>query len=493
VALPGGANRGAGVGGSSIPSLKEKLDRIFYPKVVAVVGAKQLNNYNWLRAQGTVQGKVYNVNIDRNEWPGAEALGFQSFPSLLDIPEPVDYVVVTVPNKVAPAVLRDCIAKQVGGVHFFTAGFSETGDSENIRLEEDMARMAREAALPIIGPNCVGLFHPKVGLRQTPDQWTGEGGSVGYISQSGTQAQGFSLAAHAHGLGISKSISFGNGTVLDVTDYLEYLAQDEDTKLIGMYLEGVRDGRRFFETLRAVADEKPVLVWKVGRTEAAARATQSHTASVAISDMLWRAMVRQCGGVEINSVEEMLDTLRGLLLLPAPTAEGIALIAISGGHASEMTQMYSSVGWQVPALTPASIETIASYAGLVGGSFRNPIEGPATGRPENLARTLDVLDGEPGIGCIAMEISCRRLESTPAALEDGVRVLREFRQKSRKPLAVVLTTTHPFTETADVRGFERRFMEDAGVACFLDMDRAAKAMFNVAEYHRQRAWLHGDG
>ena len=295
MALPGAADRGAGVGGSSIPSLKEKLDRIFYPKVVAVVGAKQLNNYNWLRAQGTVQGKVYNVNIDRNEWPGAEALGFQCFPSLLDIPEPVDYVVVTVPNKVAPAVLRDCITKQVGGVHFFTAGFSETGDSENIRLEEDMARMAREAGLPVIGPNCMGLFHPKVGLRQTPDQWTGEGGSVGYISQSGTQAQGFSLAAHAHGLGISKSISFGNGTVLDVTDYLEYLAQDEDTKLIGMYLEGVRDGRRFFETLRAVADEKPVLVWKVGRTEAAARATQSHTASVAISHMLWRAMVRQPG------------------------------------------------------------------------------------------------------------------------------------------------------------------------------------------------------
>ncbi|MBM2827033.1 MAG: hypothetical protein HW403_1097 [Dehalococcoidia bacterium] len=214
-------------------NLKEKLDRMFHPKVVAVVGAKQLNDYNWLKNAGSlIGGKVYSVNIDKNEWPGAQELGFPCVASLLDIPEDVDYVIVAVPEKITPFVMKDAVAKKVGGIHFFTAGFSETGAPEGAELEDRLIKMAEESGTPLIGPNGMGIFHPKVGLRQNNQQYYGETGNFGYISQSGTQAMGFSMEAKANGMNVSKSVSFGNGHVVDCTDILEYLAQDEDTKII---------------------------------------------------------------------------------------------------------------------------------------------------------------------------------------------------------------------------------------------------------------------
>ena len=128
------------------------------------------------------QGKVYHVNVDRHEWPGAEALGFQNVASLLDIPEPVDYVTLSVPNTVVPTVLRDCVAKGVGGVHIFAAGFAETHAEEGIRLEETVGAIAREGNLLVIGPNCMGLYLPKVGIRPNQEQPYGENGFFSYMS-----------------------------------------------------------------------------------------------------------------------------------------------------------------------------------------------------------------------------------------------------------------------------------------------------------------------
>ncbi len=182
-----------------------------------------------------------------------------------------------------------------------------------IRLERALKQRAEEAGFHLIGLNCMGIFNPKVGVKQVPNQYSGISGSVGLISQSGTHAVNFSLEAHLLGVDIHKSVSFGNGIVLDSADFLEYFGEDPDIKAIGMYLEGVKDGKRFLMVLKGVSQRKPVVIWKGGRTEEGTRAIASHTGSLAISQAVWDAAVNQCGGIKVTSIEGLIDTLKALL------------------------------------------------------------------------------------------------------------------------------------------------------------------------------------
>ena len=217
----------------------KKLERAFSPRNVAVVGAARHNNYNWIRAHlpfHQKQGQVFHVNINEEEWPGASALGVKNFHALTDIPDPVDYVTVSVPRQVVPQVLQDCIKKEVAAVHVFSAGFGESKEEEGIRLDCVISELAEKEDLLVIGPNCTGLFNPAIGLRQGQNQYYDESGSFGYISQSGSQARFLSMEADRNGIKISKSISVGNCLVLDLPDFIDYLAQDGDTGFIGMYV-----------------------------------------------------------------------------------------------------------------------------------------------------------------------------------------------------------------------------------------------------------------
>ena len=212
----------------------KKLERAFNPECVVVVGDKGVTNYMWLRGQSSFEGKLYSVQVDPNELEGIKALGVENYASLLDIPEPVDLVIVAVPRAVAPRILEDCIRKDAAAAHFFTSGFAETDTEEGIELERLLTGMAEEANFHLIGPNCMGIFSPKAGIKQSMRQYSGFAGPVGFIAQSGTHAIAFSEEAYLQGVEINKSVSFGNGVVLDSTDYLDYFGRDEEIKIIGM-------------------------------------------------------------------------------------------------------------------------------------------------------------------------------------------------------------------------------------------------------------------
>ena len=470
-------------------NLKARLDQMFDAKVVAVVGAKKDNDYSWLRAYQPFQGKVYHVNIDRNEWPGAEELGFTNVASLQDIPEPVDHVVVSVPNTVVPIVLKDCIAKGVGGVHLFTAGFGETHTEEGIRLEETVIAMAREADLPLIGPNCMGLYNPKTGMRMTRDQPYGEGGVFGFISQSGTTSMSLSNLGPAHGLKVSKGISFGNGIIVDCTDLLEYLAEDKETEFIGMYLEGVRDGRRFFEALRMAAREKPVLVWKVGQSEEGSRAGQAHTGSRPISTAMWSALLRQCGAIKVETTQEMMDTAI-VLRHVGNVGPRVALLTVGGGHAGKIADVFGQQGFLVPSPSGASLDEISSYSSTTGGSFHNPFEGSSVREGESMTRTLDVLGRDPNFDLVVMEITAGNIGREPTFAEQRLKTVKAFVEQRGKPVLVLVTDDVPYTEGVNTKPVERQFLE-AGIACVNGMEQAAKVLRKALDYHQQQAWLYG--
>lgn len=470
--------------------LKEQLDRIFYPKVVAVVGAKRDNDYMWLRAHGPFaqHGKVYHVNIDEREWPGAEELGFTNVPSLLDIPEPVDYVAISVPNKVTPLVLKDCAAKQVGGAHIFASGFAEMDNEEGRQLEAAVGQIAREGQFALVGPNCMGIYHPELGIRPGADMPYGEPGYFSYISQSGTTSMAIGSAAPASGIAVAKGISFGNGTNIDSPDYLRYLAQDDSTEVIGMYLEGVRDGPKFFDALREAAVRKPVIIWKVGSTPESARAGLAHTGSEPIPADLWDAALKVAGAIKVNSIEEMLDTAMALRYVGDP-GERAALIAVSGGHSGKIADVFAHQGFLIPRLSQQSITEVASYAELAGGSYANPIEGPSVRGKENLARMLDILARDGSYESVILEFGAGSIKRDASAVQDRIDVLREYAErKTGVPVITVLSTDTPYVEGVDLQELARQFFE-VGLPCFTSMERGAIALRSAREYSRRSTWL----
>jgi len=473
----------------SAESTTKKLDRVFNPRSVAVVGDKQALGYMWLRSLSSFKGKVYSVQIDPQEIPGIAELGVQNYLSLMDIPGPVDYVIASVPRAVAPRIVKDCIQKEVGGVCFFTSGFAETNTEEGIRLQDEITNLARQADLLIIGPNCVGVYNPKIGLRHNPIQVYGDGGSVGFIAQSGTHATLFTLAGARQGIKFSKSVSYGNAAILDSTDYLDYLRTDEDTKIIGMYIEAVKDGRRFFRCLRDVAERKPVLIWKGGESEEGARATSSHTGALAQSNIVWQTLIRQCGAIKIENLDEMIDTVKALLFIKPARGDRIGLIAMSGGQSVAITDTFAKAGLKIPLLSQSSYDRLASFFDIIGGSYRNPFDISSSflmseNALSNLDNMLDVMEQDPNIDCIVLELFTiispfSQDLGKPDPLLDAI---SEFKDRSKKPFMTIVSTAHRETLALEVRD---RLMAK-GIPSFPGFERGAKTLKRLVDYYRFR-------
>ncbi|MCS7207065.1 MAG: CoA-binding protein [Dehalococcoidia bacterium] len=461
----------------------EEMDRMFHPRVVAVVGDKRDRDYMWLRSVSTIRGRVYSVQVDPQEIEGIRALGFPNYPSLRDIPEAVDYVIVAVPRHVAPRVLQDAIHKGVHAVMFFTAGFAETGEEEGIRLQQVLTEMARAARMKVVGPNCMGLFNPRWGLRHHVDQYYGEGGPVGFISQSGTHANAFSLVGYQHGITISKSVSMGNGIILHADDYLDYLGQDPQTQVIAMYLEGVPHARRLFHLMQAISPRKPIVVWKGGQTSEGARAAQSHTASLAASTALWQGAVRQANALWADSFEETLDLVKALCYLKEPVGPRLGLVAMTGGQSVVITDAFAKAGLQVPLLSSASYQELATFYSTVGGSYRNPMDMTPTIRNLDLVqRVLDILARDAHIDAICYEVNLAFVPRGERGLDRLVDLLGAFRERYERPFLCVLTPMHREGEEREVRlALARR-----GVPAFPSFLRAATAYRKVWDYYRER-------
>jgi len=467
-----------------------QLDRAFNPKAVAVIGDKRANNYMWLRGQSTFQGKVYSVQIDERELPGIAALGAPNYPSLAAIPDEIDYVMTAVPRQIAPRIAKDCAEKKVGSVMFFTSGFSET-DEEGKRLEQELADTARSAGMALIGPNCMGIYHPRIGLRNYTELPAGESGTVGFIGQSGTHTITFGLAAPHHGVKISKAVSFGNAAVIDASDYLDYLASDEETKIIGMYLEGVREGRRFFSLLRQVTPRKPVVIWKGGQSEPGQRAISSHTGSLAVPATIWSAMVRQAGAIPAETFDEILDAIKLLQFTKTTTGTGTGLIAMTGGPSVVITDAFARAGLRVPLLSEASYQELASFFNVIGGSFRNPLDSAGTigmgHSSQNLERLLSILDRDPHIDAIAMDtgagLVAGQWQAHPQTLDKLLDTLSQFAERSAKPFFVIL---QPFAHEEALVKVREQF-HARGLATFPNHDRAARALRLVVDYRKFHA------
>jgi len=330
-------------------------------------------------------------------------------------------------------------------------------------------------------------------VRQSADQPVGEAGPVGFVSQSGTHAINFSLIGAAQGVGISKSISIGNAVVLDVPDYLEYLTRDDGTRVIGLYVEGVKDGRRLFRALREACQAKPVVVWKGGESEAGHRATFSHTAALATSSEVWNALLRQCGAVPAESIDETVDIVKAFLCTKPGTGRRLGLLAMTGGQSVVITDACVREGLEVPLLTDASYEKLAAFFDIIGGSYRNPLDIGGTirwgGQPANLERVLEIVDEDENVDAVVMEaasgLMARRWQANPGTLDELIDRLVAYQERSNKPFITVMHSGHLEAVMAEAR----EKVAARGLATFPSFERGARALRRVIDYWRFRGGL----
>ena len=417
---------------------------------MVVIGDKRMGGYMWLRAMKNLKGKLYSVQIDPNEIPGIEAMGIENRKSLAEITEPIDYAVSAVPRQIAPRILKDCVANHVGSIGFFTSGFSETSEELGIRLEHELRDLAINSEIALVGPNCMGLYSPGAGLCNFPEEKVGDAGDVCFISQSGTHTINFCLQAPSHGITVNKAASIGNVLVLEAADYIDLMAADPATRVIGMYIEGVRDGRRFFDSVRHAAERLPVVIWKGGVTEAGARATFSHTGSLATAEATWRAVVRQSGAVEVASLDAMLDVVELFARAKRLNGKRMGLVAMTGGQSVVITDTFATAGLEIPALSESSYDELKTFFNIIGGSYRNPLDAGGTigaGHHQgNLDRILEILERDAVIDAIVLEVGTGLRAARWATHEDEITglldKLAEFATRSTKPFAIVMHPAH---------------------------------------------------
>lgn len=374
------------------------LDKLFYPRHIAYVGASPKKGKRWSSGNAYISG-AFNQDFQGDIYPvhptAKNILGYKVYAGIGDIPGEIDLAVFTIPTSAALQVMEDCVAKGVKFVHLLTAGFSETGQSEHSAIEDRIVEIAQKGGIRIIGPNCMGVYCPEGGIAWN-DQFPTRSGNVGFFSQSGQLATHFILQGPKRDIYFNKVVSFGNARGVKAHEFLEYFAQDSRIDIIGAYLEGLRDGRAFFEAARRITPKKPVIIWKGGQTEGGSRATLSHTAAIAGSQKIWQAMCRQAGIISVHSMQEALSTFAALRMIPLPKGPNVAILGGAGGGSVTMTDMAEKEGLKVPHLTEKSIQSLGEFIPPQGNSVRNPLDASFL-QDDQFSRLARVIRDDPNI------------------------------------------------------------------------------------------------
>jgi len=350
--------------------MTNNLDRLFWAQSVAVVGAS--TNPDKLGYQilanilaGGYEGTVYPVNPK-----ASEILGHPVWPSVSDIDASLDLVVAVVPARFVPGVLREAAAKGAGAAIIISGGFRESGRDD---LEQEVLQVAAEAEIRLIGPNCQGInYRPNKLCASWP--LVAEEGSIAVISQSGTVAATLAGWAVDEGLGVSATVSLGNQIDVCETDLVEFFADDPGTRVMALYLEGAKEGRRFLDVASRAIGSKPVVVLKSGRTDVGQRAAASHTSSLAGRDDVFDAACRQFGIVRVADIEALYDTAKALEMLGSAQGPRVFIVTSSGGCGILASDEADHLGLEISSLSDAMVADLGQAGLLPTAILSNPLD-----------------------------------------------------------------------------------------------------------------------
>jgi len=474
--------------------LVQHLDYLFNPRSVAVIGASNTPGkwgcdiLNLLLTRG--ERKVYPINKNR-----AEVLGVKAYSGIGEVPGPVDFAVITVAAEAVPAAMEDCVQKGVKTALVISGGFAETGES-GAKIEQEVVEIARSGGIRFIGPNCAGHLDNFSQLFTAPYLPPVRDGAVSFVSQSGNLGLPVLAMGYEAGLGFSKYISSGNEADLHFEDYLEYLGQDEKTKLIMGYVEGLREGRRFLELSREITKRKPVVIMKVGRTDSGARACCSHTAALSGSDEICDVAFKQSGVIRVGEVSDLVEVALVLLGQPLPRGRRVAVLTVGGGLGVIAADALRGYGLEVPPLSTATLERLNSV--LSGRWSRgNPVDGGGGLSYPGLLPLLEDenVDGVLIAGPVWAPVGFSAFISTPPWERDNLadldHVLQGVEEESLRNLETTMELMKQYQKpvvlsvwvTDDVKsGGLYKKLEENYLTPYPTPDRAAKALARLVEY-----------
>ncbi|MGQ9720953.1 MAG: acetate--CoA ligase family protein [Candidatus Jordarchaeum sp.] len=418
------------------------LDVVFYPRSVALIGAsKEVGFYIDPISASRLREKFFLVNPR-----SSEISGLKCYPSILDVPEPVDYAIFAVPAKIVPEALEDCGRKGVRVAHIYSSGFSETGLEEGKMLEEEVLKIAKNYGIRVIGPNCMGVYCPESGLffaHNLPS----EVGSVAFVSQSGGQAVNFVFEGVSHGFSFSKVVSYGNALDVDFVELVDYLAEDPKTSIIGAYVEGLRKTEGLLETLKNASEKKPLVILKGGKTGDGARAAASHTGVLAGSAKIWEGFLKQVKAVSVDTFEDMADAIVGFLYAFPPKGRGVSIVTTSGGSAVIHTDLCVKVGLNVPSFSEETQGALRKIIPIAGASIRNPLDAWMAFQGGILPEALNTVSQDEYIHSLIIELQPGGFKvytaRDPSAVDKFTLILGETCKKIMnehgKPTMIVVT------------------------------------------------------
>lgn len=451
------------------------LEKFFNPRSVAIVGATvkegKVGRVIVENFKKRFKGKIFPVNPKYDE-----VLGLKCYKSVKEIPEPVDLVVIVVPAQVVPQVLRDAGEKGVKAAIIISGGFRETGTEEGKRLEEELKKISKEYGIRIIGPNCLGIYDNWSGVDTffLPDEkmMRPKKGYISFVSQSGAFASALLDWMAYRNIGVSRAISYGNKIDIDDVDLIEYLGDDDKTKLIIMYLEGLKPGRGrlFIEKARKVVKKKPIVIYKAGKTARGSMAAASHTAALAGNYQLYKAAIKQAGLIEASSFDEIMDLSKTLLTQPLMRGNRVYVVTDAGGVGVMLTDALSNEGFILPR-TPEDLKKELREVLPPHCIAENPIDLTGDADDDRYITVLEKLLPRDDVDAVIV-VALPQIPGMKGKLFD---YLIEAKEKYSKPVLVILIGSE------EAEKF-KAYLEDKGIPVFESPERAARALKALYAY-----------
>ncbi|TDK64066.1 CoA-binding protein [Bacillus salipaludis] len=450
--------------------MSNNLRYLFDPDSIAIIGcspdAKKIGGrpLDYL-IKYDYQGKIYPINPN---YP--EIRGFQCYENIISVQGEIDLAIIALPQKLVLSTFKSCIEKKVKSVVIFSAGFSELGE-EGKKEQEELSRLAKENNIRVLGPNCLGLFNVSKGMYATfstilEEEEPIQGGNIGFVSQSGAFGSHVFTLARQHHIGFSHFIATGNESDIDVADCIQYLAEDEQTKVIACYIEGAKDGKKLTQALKlAKQKNKPVVVLKVGKSDAGMKAAMSHTGSMVGSDAVYDTIFSQYGAYRANTIDEFIDIAQAFSKLPVVDGNRVAIFTISGGVGIMLADQAMENGLVLPE-TPEDIQKRLKEM-LPIASVKNPLDTTAqiSYMPTLLEDFMEAVleSGHYDSAIVFLGFAGLKTDSLNARIKSLLKVKAKFPQI---PL-VTVTLNNPSS---------KKILSDSGLVVNEDPTRAVKML-----------------
>ncbi len=474
-----------------------KLDGLFYPKSVAVAGASNnptSRGYDFMQhlINFGYKGKIYPINLK-----SPEVMGIKAYPTLEAIPDKVEHVIYCISMENLPAFLDSCQQKGVKSIHVFSARGAETGRADAKELEAEVKRKANAYGIRLLGPNCMGVYCPESGFSFCSD-FPKEAGNIGAIIQSGGSSTDIARYGALRGLHFSKLVSYGNALDINEMDLLKYMADDPKTEVIISFIEGLRgDGKDFLDLVKYTTKKKPFIVCKGGLSKAGARATMSHTASLAGSSAVWNTAIRQAGGIPARDIDDLVNLATAFSLIPPIKGKRIGTGGSGGGRNTVSVDEWESHGFEIVPLPQSIKEEFRKRGALLWDCLDNPADRSimVPGDAFTVPALLKEMALDPNYDFICANVAADDHPYNKETFVDWISTTVEgylkLAKESSKPFLLIFSERPLGTPDMDhwfwreVAHLRTRAIEEK-VAFFPSVDKAAEAVNEIIKYYARR-------